>query len=311
MLSVKTNSLRPAEGCTFFACMEELIMHLKSEGRERTAETYRAALGSLRRFRGGRDLAPADLTPALVGEYQDWLCSRGLVPNTVSFYMRVLRAAYNRLADCGIVALPHPFGRAYTGIARTAKRALTLVDLCRLRALDLSSRPRLEFARDMFMLSFYLRGMSFVDMAHLRPGDLHHGHIVYRRRKTGRLVMVEWTPEMQQIVRRYQPLARPEYLLPLIADGANARRSYLSALCGINRCLKTIGVMAGLRQPLTLYVARHSWASAARAKGVPLGVISEGMGHSSEATTRIYLADMELPAVNRANAMIITSVAYS
>ena len=81
--------------------------------------------------------------------------------------------------------------------------------------------------------------------------------------------------------------------------------AYRNAGYSINRSLKRVGRMAGLEIPLTLYVARHSWASAAKAKGVPVGVISEGMGHDNEATTRIYLASLDTSAVDRANALIL------
>lgn len=43
--------------------------------------------------------------------------------------------------------------------------------------------PSADFARDMFMLSFYLRGMSLMDMAFLRKSDLSYGYVTYRRRK--------------------------------------------------------------------------------------------------------------------------------
>ena len=73
----------------------------------------------------------------------------------------------------------------------------------------------------------------------------------------------------------------------------------------INQRLKRIAEMAGIEIPLTLYVARHSWASAALTKGIPIGVISEGMGHSSEQTTRIYLANLDTSPVDRANALLL------
>ena len=56
-----------------------------------------------------------------------------------------------------------------------------------------------------------------------------------------------------------------------------------------NKSLKEIAKMVGLSIPLTLYVARHSWASIAKSKNIPISVISEGMGHDSEMTTQIYL----------------------
>ena len=73
----------------------------------------------------------------------------------------------------------------------------------------------------------------------------------------------------------------------------------------INRNLKKIGAMVSVSVPITLYVARHSWASAAKAKGIPVSVISEGMGHDSEATTQIYLASLDISAVDRANSLIL------
>lgn len=66
--------------------------------------------------------------------------------------------------------------------------------------------------------------------------------------------------------------------------------------------------MVGIKIPLTMYVARHSWASAAKSKGIPLSVISEGMGHDSEATTQIYLASLDTAIVDKANSLIISSL---
>ena len=76
-------------------------------------------------------------------------------------------------------------------------------------------------------------------------------------------------------------------------------------MCLINRYLKEIGIVLGLALPLTLYCARHSWASIARYEGIPVSVISEGMGHDSEKTTQIYLASLETEVVDKANRKIL------
>ena len=113
---------------------------------------------------------------------------------------------------------------------------------------------------------------------------------------------------MHAILAKY-PENSSKYLLPIIRNtGINERYAYRNAGYNINRALKRIAAMAGLTIPLTLYVARHSWASAARAKGIPLSVISEGMGHDSEATTRIYLASLDASVVDKANSLIIRSL---
>lgn len=167
-------------------------------------------------------------------------------------------------------------------------------------------RSSLDYARDMFLMSFYLRGMSFVDMAFLRKTDLSQGYISYRRRKTGQPLTIKWTDEMQGIVNKY-PVNSTRYLLPIITNPAvNELNAYRRCGYRINFNLKIVAELASLKIPLTLYYARHSWASIARSKGVPLSVISEGMGHDSESTTRIYLASLDVSVIDSANSLIIS-----
>ncbi len=291
-----------------FGCLSARIKQLRSQGRLRTAETYVSALRSFRDFRCGADVPLASMNSALAEAYEAHLRRRGNSLNTVSFYMRILRAAYNRAVREGFTQQRHPFRYVYTGIAKTVKRALPLAVIREINALDLSQEPSADFARDMFMLSFFLRGMSFIDMAMLRKSDLQGGYLRYCRRKTGQRLSVQWTAAMQRIVDKY-PANRTPYLLPIITGAAaDTRRAYLTASGRVNRHLKVIGERVGLAAPLTMYCARHSWASVARAEGIPLAVISEGLGHDSEATTRIYLAALDSAAVDRANAQILAAL---
>lgn len=191
---------------------------------------------------------------------------------------------------------------------KTVKRALPITLIKKIRNLDLGSLPDLDYARDMFMMSFYLRGMSFVDMTYLKKTDLKNGCVVYRRRKTGQLLLIAWTSEMQLILDKY-PANSSQYLLPIIRNkNVNERSVYRSMGYKINKMLKQVAQMTDIAVPLTLYVARHSWASAAKAKGIPVSVISEGMGHDSELTTRIYLASLDTSAIDNANAVILNAL---
>lgn len=288
--------------------MQQLITGMQRDNRLRTAETYRSTLRSFRNFRRGHDISLAEISPHIMESYQTWLRNRRLTPNTISFYARILRATYNRAVDAGITQNRHPFRHIYTGIDKTTKRALPLPLIKRIKNLDLSDSPTLDFARDIFILSFCLRGMSIIDMAYLRKSDLSDGNITYRRRKTGRTMIIQWTPEMQQILDKHRD--RPTLqLLPIIkGDEADLRSAYRKAGYNINHSLKKIAKMIGLSVPLTLYVARHSWATAASSIGIPLSVISQGMGHDSEATTRIYLADIDLAPVHEANSRILSAL---
>lgn len=298
--------------------MHRLETGLRGSGRVRTAQTYRSAFNSLRTFLRDRpegynggyigDLHLLHLTPDLMQAYEGWMRRRSLVPNSISFYMRILRAVYNQALEDGMIQDCQPFRRVYTGVERTVKRALPIRMIRCIRELNLSDAPELAYARDMFMLSFYLRGMSLVDMSFLRKTDLVGNCLTYRRRKTGQLLTVRWTKEMQEILQRYEA-NESEYLLPIIRrTGVNGLYVYRHACRRINCGLKHVAVRAGFRGNLTMYVARHSWASAARSKGIPVSVISEGMGHDSESTTRIYLAELDSSVVDRANAVILKAL---
>lgn len=299
---------RYAHEYSLFNFMESIIAKLKQNGKVRTSETYKSTLNSFKKFRNDEDIMLDCITSGIMEDYEAWHKNRGVAPNTISFYTRILRAVYNRAVEDEIIENRNPFRHVYTGVDKTVKRALPLTIIKKIKSLDLSLTPTLDFARDMFMMSFFLRGMSFIDMAFLKKTDLKNGYVTYRRRKTGQQLIIEWTKEMQMILDKY-PENKSDYLLPVIRNpGLNERCTYRNTGYNINHSLKRIASMVGVTIPLTLYVARHSWASAAKAKGIPLSVISEGMGHDSEATTQIYLASLDTSVVDKANSLILKSL---
>ncbi len=299
---------RYASEYSLFNFMENLIVKFKLNGKTRTSETYTSALSSFKKFSKDEDIMLDCLTSEVMEAYEAWHKQRGNSPNTISFYTRILRAVYNRAVEEDIIENRNPFRHVYTGVDKTVKRAIPLSHIKKIKALDLSLSPPLDYARDMFLMSFYLRGMSFIDMSFLKKTDLKNGYIVYRRRKTGQQLTIEWTPEMQTIIDKY-PDNPTQYLLPIIkTEGINERCAYRNIGYNINHNLKKIAGMVGIKIPLTMYVARHSWASVAKSKGIPLSVISEGMGHDSEATTQIYLASLDTSVVDKANSLILRSL---
>lgn len=289
---------------SFMHHMLDIIGELKRLDRVRTSETYMSALNSFMRFRQGRDIMLNRFTPEIAIRYEAWLKSGNVSMNTISFYMRILRAAYNRAVEKGLTKQQYPFKSVYTGIGKTVKRAVSLREIRRIKELDLSSRPALDFARDMFLFSFYTRGMSFIDMAYLKKEDLNNGTLSYRRHKTGQVLHVRWEQCMQSILNKY-PDNMSSYLLPIISRDEDARRQYRNAMRLVNNKLKHVAVLAGMPARLTMYVSRHSWASIAYAKHIPLSVISGGMGHGNEATTQIYLASLDTSAIDNANELIL------
>ena len=308
---------------SFFRFMEDTIVRLKQLGKTRTSETYTSAMNSFKRFiqshvpddkgydsnRNETDILLDEIDSDTTTAYEAYLRNNGVSPNSSSFYMRNLRAVYNRAVEKNLTAQRFPFKHVYTGVEKTAKRAVPLKVIRQIREMDLSMNSALDFARDMFLFSFYTRGMSFVDMAYLQKKNLNGGILSYRRRKTGQQLFFKWEKCMQEIADKYNT-AHSNYLLPIIRPAAKAdeRRQYIYMGHNVNHSLKAVGERLGLPLPLTMYVARHAWASIARSKNVPLSVISEGMGHDSEATTRIYLASLDNMAVDKANSLILESL---
>lgn len=285
---------------------DNLIYSLKSNGKIRTAETYKTAINSFKRFLGEiEDISLSSINQNLMSKYEMSLLNNGICLNSVSFYMRNLRAIYNRAVEQGLTVQNLPFKYVYTGISKTKKRAISLELFRKIKNFDSKSDYNMEFAKDIFMFSFYTRGMSFVDIAFLKKENLQNGILSYKRRKTGQQLCIKWEKQMQEIIDKYDN-SNNLYLLPIIQrPDKNNWTQYKSAEHLVNNKLKIIGKELGLQSPLTTYVARHSWASIARSKNIPISVISEAMGHDSETTTRIYLATMDTSAVDNANKLII------
>ena len=142
-------------------------------------------------------------------------------------------------------------------------------------------------------------------MAYLQKMDLHYGVLSYRRRKTGQMMFIRWEKCMQSVIDRH-PVSSSPFLLPIITSSERDHRTqYIYMIHKVNSCLRRLGKRLDLPVPLTMYVARHTWASTAHRENIPISVISEGMGHTSEKTTRIYLDSLDANVIDEANRMIL------
>lgn len=284
------------------------VQKMDEAGRFATSRNYRKTMRSFSLFLEGRDLPLSQLSDDMIIRYNRYLAGRGVARNTMSFYNRILRAAYHKAVQDGYAPEGEdPFWAVYTGVDKTPKRALDRGTLRRILSLDLSAEPELALARDMFLFSFYARGMCFVDLVYLKYSNLCGNCLSYVRSKTGQRLKVKIESCMEPIMLRYRSQAFGDYVFPIIQsdDAAEAFKEYNYHLCRHNLMLKEIGRRAGTGFPLNSYAARHSWATLAREADVPIAVISEGMGHASEKTTRIYLAELDNTVVDSANRNVI------
>ena len=236
------------------------------------------------------------------------ISSTGLTLNSISFYMRILRAIYNKAVKDGLDQDKHPFCNVFTKTTKTAKRAVSMDTIQKLASAEIKNKTE-QLARDLFLFSFYTRGMAFVDIAFLRKADIHNGYLIYKRKKTGQELKVAWRKQMQDIVDRH-PSKDGEHLLGVLDSKSvkTLRFQYHYKQCHINEALKRLANRLGLGVHLTMYVARHSWATIAKERNVPISVISDGMGHNSEKTTQIYLKSVDADVIDRSNDLLIEAV---
>lgn len=286
--------------------IRQQITTMRNARRFGTAQNYEKTLKNFTEFLQGTNPPFTAITEQLVAEYNAFLVQRGMVRNSISFYMRIMRAIYNKAVRQKIVEQTHPFTEAYTGIDHTRKRAVPEYIIAQLHRLRLKKDTPLALCRDIFIFSYCTRGMAFVDIAHLKKTNLQNGTICYARRKTGQQLSVRIEPGIQQIIDRYAKNESP-YIFPILTtlDAAQAYEQYQFALNTHNRLLGKLSKIIGCGCKLTSYTSRHSWATAARNHNIPISIISAGMGHTSEQTTRIYLTTLENSVIDEANKGII------
>lgn len=311
---------------TFF---DALIGELERTGKHGTASTYRTTLTAFEKFAAGRRYNFEELNTALVLRFQKSLNMEGLKNNTITFYLCKLRSVYNKAVREGFAPKGcDPFEGIVLRIEKTRKLAVSDAVLRKVAASKFPGKNELAVARDLFLFSFYTRGMSYVDMAYLRRSDIQEDVIRYRRRKTGQLFTIKIIPELQALIDRYRDFCDPwvlpimfyvtpegKYLPHRFAGGSPEEKKefeqtlykrYIYSRSNNLRALRRISKRLGLEQNLTFNMARHTWASRARRKGIPMAVISEGLGHTSEKTTRIYLDELDAKSLDDAN-RIVTS----
>lgn len=289
----------------FFVYANEKINELVASGRKGTAANYRSAVNAFARFLGNTELLLNDLTKKKIDEFIAFQEKEGNSPNTVTCYIKQLRAIYNKADDDGYVhSANDPFRRVKLKGSKTAKRAIPKKDIKKIADLNLEGKHKhLELSQDLFLFSLHTRGMSFIDMCYLTKGNIKGNVLFYKRRKTGQLLQIRIEPPLKALLRKYVDENSP-YLLPLLRE-KDSYEEYKYMQRRLNKRIRQIGDMLSFDFPLTFYVARHSWATLARQEGIPISVISESLGHTSEKTTRIYLAELDSGTIDQANRTVM------
>ena len=305
--------------------MPEVIGMLKREGKFPAMHVYACTLRSYEKFCAEErypknttaSLSMQEIfTPERLKEYEDWLAGQQSSPNTISTYMRTLQAVYNRWMSPGIEGYnPVLFKDVYTKVESRTKRALTAEQMEQLRNTNFSVLTlRQQQVLTYFLLMFMLRGMPFIDLAHLRKSDLRNRRITYRRHKTGKLMVVDVPPDAMRLLQKYRDKTDSEYLFPLLHGGQfmeEHHHRYQETLRHFNRELARLMKQLLPGVSVSSYTARHTWATLAYHSGVPVGLISQSLGHSSIRVTMTYLKPFDAEVIDRINRQVISLVKKS
>ena len=305
--------------------MPEVIGMLKREGKFPAMHVYACTLRSYEKFcaeerhpkNATASLSMQEIfTPERLKEYEDWLAGHQTSPNTISPYMRTLQAVYNRWMSPGIEGYNQVlFKDVYTKVESRTKRALTAEQMEQLRNTDFSVLTlRQQQVLTYFLLMFMLRGMPFIDLAHLRKSDLRNRRITYRRHKTGKLMVVDVPPDAMRLLQKYRDKTDSEYLFPLLHGGLfmeEHHHRYQETLRHFNRELARLMKQLLPGVSVSSYTARHTWATLAYHSGVPVGLISQSLGHSSIRVTMTYLKPFDAEVIDRINRQVISLVKKS
>jgi len=306
---IKARIVHNRSEVTFFDFTDEIINELVSANRLGYAQSVRSVLTLVKKYRKDKDFPFEEMTHKFLVSFENYCRGKGNTTNSIAVYMKTIKMVYNRAIKSGIVKREmYPFINYTIRLTKTRKRAVQGDVIRKLEVLELPEGSRLWHSKNYFLFSFYTMGINFADMARLKVQSIVDGRIEYTRQKTKKEYSIKVTVPMNRILDLYIRGKQPEeYIFPIVTrigdpllefkDVAEKRRIS-------NKKLKEIGEMLGMETPLTSYVARHSWATIAKRKGVPVAAISEGMGHEDVKTTEIYLDSFEQDVLDDYNEMI-------
>lgn len=283
----------------------------KAKAKDGMAAAYRSTRMSLAKYIGGHDVPLERVDCRFVQGYIDFLYRKDLASNTVCYYLRNLRALYNQAVSDGFKTTnEYPFTKISTRPAKTVKRAISREEMEAIAGLQFAGNSEMELSRDLYLFSFYAQGMSFVDIVFFKKENIIGETIVYNRHKSKQLIQIVITPQMAQLMRKYE--GKSEFVFPIINPDSPQPfyRQYRIALGVINRHLRKMESMLGIQKRITTYTARHTWATLAHDYGAPISVISAGLGHTSEEMTKVYLNELDIKVLNRVN-LVITNLSIN
>ena len=302
---MRGKSLKKSKIETLSEFSDYLCCEIKKRNKFKTAESYKYSVKRFLDYVEKPNFRLSGMNAKIIEAFENQLQKDGVCKNSTSYYMRVLRSIYNQAVKSKIIKQKNPFENVYTGVAKTRKRAISRKYMMKIGKLQVSHSD-LELSRDIFLFSYFMRGMAFVDVAFLKKSQIQGDYILYKRRKTNQELQVKMESCIKKLIGKYAA-STSDFIFPILS-GDDAYRhfmQYKQALRNHNLHLKELSRQLQVPEKLTSYVSRHSWATNAKNMNIPVSVISESMGHDTEKTTMIYLAAMDRTMIDYYNKRVL------
>lgn len=289
---------------TFYEFFADMIQEKKSLGKIGTMLAYKDAFNTVKRYKDG-NVKFTEITYSFLKGIETFLFQHGCTGGGIGARMRSIKAIYYEGVRRGLASKEaNPFsttmnkdGYSLSKLKSSKNpKSLSAEDLKLIKNFDHIQYPDLKTSYLLFMFSFRMFGMNFIDICNLTKEDFQNGRIIYKRQKTGKQFNLKVSNEAQQIIDYFT--SESKYLFPIYNEAIHITPSQkkdrtLGALKKINRDLKAIAKLLGVQTHITFYVARHSSATALKRNGIPTDVISEALGHSNTQITQWYLKQFD------------------
>ncbi len=301
---------------TVFDFIKQLVNDLEAKDKVSTAIIYRQSYNKLKKICSKDNLMFVDIDYKFLVEYETFLFEHGCSGGGISFYMRNLKAIINEAIRQGFHKRElYPFSTQFNKNgyslshlkSKANPRALSIVDMDQIKNFPINKHPELAKYIYYFLFSYYTRGMNFNDMAKLKWSDIYNHRITYIRSKTSKRISVKASDNINNILNQYRNIDQ-EYVFPILSDFHQTEKQkkdrIKKCLKQYNKGLKEIAKILNINVPLTSYVARHTYATTLKAKGVDIAIISEGLGHADMSTTKAYLKQFETSVIDDADEVL-------
>jgi integrase/recombinase XerD len=313
-LSEIAGTTKKVEQVTFNKFGRQVVENYTKSGKIGSAIAYQTAINKITSY-CLHEIHFEAMDYTFLKKVEQSMLQEGMKINAIASYMRQIRAIYNQAIKSDLVEEKfYPFKKYKLKTEKTLNKTLEIQTLKDIYQLKLVNNSNDWHYRNYFLLSFSLRGISFIDMLLLKGENYKNGNLYFKRRKTGKVYTIKLHHFSKSILENYcdlETISSEKYLLPDIKskEAIVIKKQSLQVIKMANKYLSKIGLMVKSKDKITTYYARYTWANVAKSLGYSKDIIAEALGHEyGNAVTGIYLDNYNNEIIDEMNDKVIGKI---